>query len=365
VELHVLEATRELAARGHRIGLFYERPGNLVGDFESFCETLVPVRGLRYSNSPLMDLRSILPAVRAAARMRPDVLYTQNFSELVWAVGVRRLVGAPVVCHLHEFKPIRPASLALLGRRVSRFAACSHFMRAAWADHGLNGDRIGVVHGGLDPAAYHPGDAEDRRRARELLGLPPDAYVVLYLGRVIPEKGVDVLLEAWRRLALASDSARLLIVGLPSTPDAYVDGLQARSPAGCEWLPMRRDVVTVLRAGDVLALPSRWDEPFGRVILEAMATGIPAVAAAVGGIPEILTDEHSARLFPREDAAALAQRLSALRHWRRDDPALARRCRDHVTARFGLVAAVDRLEATLARGARTPRSVSSPALHRA
>ena len=107
---------------------------------------------------------------------------------------------------------------------------------------------------------------------------------------------------------------------------------------------MQREVLPMLHASDVLVLPSRWDEPFGRVVVEALATGRPAVAAAVGGIPEILRGEFSGLLFPRGDAGALAERLNALRDWRRDDPALAAHCADHVAENFSLAAYVTRIE---------------------
>jgi glycosyltransferase involved in cell wall biosynthesis len=167
---------------------------------------------------------------------------------------------------------------------------------------------------------------------------------VLYLGRVIPQKGIDVLLDGWRRLGLEPDTARLLIVGLPPTPCPYAEQLRTASPPGCVWLPMRREVLEVLHAADVLVLPSTWDEPFGRVIVEAMASGRPAVASAVGGIPEILDGEFAQMLFPRADAAALADRLRALSQWHRTDPGLGDRCADHVARRFRLDAAVTRLE---------------------
>jgi glycosyltransferase involved in cell wall biosynthesis len=63
-----------------------------------------------------------------------------------------------------------------------------------------------------------------------------------------------------------------------------------------------------------------WEEPFGRVIIEAMATGCPAVASRVGGIAEILTEELSSMLFERGSEEELTARLSELRHWRRDEP---------------------------------------------
>jgi glycosyltransferase involved in cell wall biosynthesis len=344
VELHTLEVSRELAARGHKIDLFYERDGNLTDEFCSFCETISQGPSPLYSDSPLTDLPRIVPRVFAARGRHPDLIYSNNVSELAWAGGVSTLTRSPIVCQFHEFRPVRRVTLSVLGARVHRFVVASQFMRAEWSQGGIDPDRIDVIPVGLASETYPEASDEDRRRSRELLGLPQDAYVVLYMGRLIPEKGLEVLLDAWTRLGLPPDAARLLIVGVPAEPDEYVQKLQADAPAGCEWIAMRRDVEGVLQAADVLVLPSMWDEPFGRVILEAMATGRPAVASAVGGIPEILDGEFTRMLFPRGDAPALADCLRTLINWRRDDPGLGSRCADHVARRFTLDATATRLE---------------------
>jgi glycosyltransferase involved in cell wall biosynthesis len=344
VELNMVETLRELAARGHRICLFYEEPGNLADDFRSFCESMHRGASPRYSETPLREVPRIAMRALATARQRPDLIFANNFSELAWAAAVKALTRAPVVCHLHEFQPVRRSSLKLLGPRMDRVILSSRYMRDVWTNHGLDPARIEIVHPGMSSSLYTTGSDVDRLAMRRQLGIPADAYVVLYMGRLIPEKGVDVLLDAWRSLALAPERARLLIVGLPAVADGYIDGLRAMSPPGCEWLETVRDVVPMLHASDVLAAPSRWDEPFGRVVVEAMATGRPAVAAAVGGIPEILRGEFAGLLFPRGDAAALAQRLLALQDWRTNDPALAAHCADHVAANFSLDATVTQLE---------------------
>ena len=348
VELNMLETTRELAARGHRICLFYEQGGNLADEFRSFCDSMHPGGSPLYSETPVRDVPRIAMRAIAASRCRPDLIFANNVSELAWAAAVKALTRAPIVCHLHEFKRIRASSMKLLAGRVDRFFVSSGYMRKVWVNHGLDPSRIDVIHPGLSQSAYAIVSDEERALARRALGLPEDAYVALCMGRLIPEKGVDVLLDAWRRLALPPDRARLLIVGLPPVTDAYIDGLRAMTPPGCEWLPMQREVVRVLQASDVVAMPSRWDEPFGRVVIEAMATGRPAVAAAVGGVPEILRGDFAGMLFPRGDSEALAERLLALRDWRTTNPALAAHCADHVAENFSIKGAVTQLEQVFA-----------------
>ncbi len=348
VELHVLEATRELARRGHQISLHYERDGNLSVEFGAFCETLLRGPSPLYSSSPIADAPRVTSRAVAARRPRPDLVYANNVSELAWATGIRFLTGASIVCHMHEFRPFRRTSLSVLGSQVDQFVVASRFMRDTWERQGVDPGRVEVIPYGFDLEAYPPGSTEEGLLSRGAMGLPADAYVVLCMGRIIPEKGVDVLLEAWRRLALPSDRARLVIVGVPGTPDQYVQRLQADAPPGCDWVPFQRNVIGALHAADVLVLPSMWEEPFGRVTLEAMATGRPTVASAVGGIPEVLDGEFTRMLFPRGDAAALAERLSGLANWRAADPDLARRCIEHVEQRYLLADTVSRLEGLFA-----------------
>jgi glycosyltransferase involved in cell wall biosynthesis len=234
-----------------------------------------------------------------------------------------------------------------LSRWPSRYIASSAYVRQAWAQHGISPDRIELIPLGMDLDAYPPGSTVEREQARVALGLPPDAYVALYMGRMVPEKGIDLLLEAWAALGLSPDAGRLLIVGTPEDPgseDSYLRELRRKSPIGCEWLPVRRDVLTVLHAADVLVLPSVWDEPFGRVIVETLATGRPVIASAVGGIPEILDGELRHMLFPRGDVQALTERLRALRNWRRDDPDLGLRCAEHATRKYSLKGVADQYE---------------------
>ena len=129
--------------------------------------------------------------------------------------------------------------------------------------------------------------------------------------------------------------------------DGYADRLRAAAPGNVRWLPMRRDVLPPLHAADVVVLPAQWQEPFGRVVIEGMATGRPVVASRVGGVPEILTGEFADLLVEPGDPTALTAKLESLRHWRTDDPALAGRCTAHVLDHFSLATSVDRIEEML------------------
>lgn len=167
-------------------------------------------------------------------------------------------------------------------------------------------DRVVVVGNGIDVDQFEP------RTAR-----PAGPVRVMFVGRVIREKGVDVLLDAAKRL---SRDVEVVIVGsagfdagAPLT--AYEEGLRRsaralRSPV--QFLPFvdRAALPALLRTADVLVVPSRWAEPSGLTVAEGMASGLPVVASRVGGIPEVLGD---AGLLVGPDAPdELASALQAL-----------------------------------------------------
>ncbi|MET3804360.1 glycosyltransferase involved in cell wall biosynthesis [Nakamurella sp. UYEF19] len=358
VELNTLQVTRELHARGHRISALYNESGALHSDWEAMTEELRQVPSFDAVKSTLLrDVPRLLPAVRAAAAMKPDVVYLNRCEQLIWGVLASRLAGARLVVHLHN-RPTMPG-ISIFGKLTAGFAAVSADIRQEWLRAGLPSERVSVVHNGIDQADYPAAGRPEMLEARNALGIDPDEYVVLYYGRAAPEKGVDVLLDAWRRTDQVG--ARLLLVadGLPADT-GYVRRLRADLPASVTWLPMRKDVLSLLNAADVVVLPAQWQEPFGRVVIEAMATGRPVLASRVGGIPEILTGEFEDMLFEPTDSAALAGKLQSLRSWRTDDPALASRCTQHVLDHFSLKSSVDQVESilqTAADGGRRRRPV--------
>ena len=349
-ELNVFQVSRGLVQRGHAIDLIAARDGALAEEYRTFCRSVTRCPVFDFARSTaLRDLVRMTPAVVATARKKPDVVYPNRFAEIVWAAAAGRLSRAPVVCHLHEIRHARPGSFP--NDHVRRFIAVSEFLKGQWVEIGLNPDLIDVVHNGVSSDQYPPGGKEEQDLARARLGLPKEGFVALYFGRLDPEKGLDVLLDAWRRLGIGGGEGRLLLVGSPSTHlrdgARYVEGLRANAPPGCIWLPAQADVVVPLHAADVVVLPTICDEGFPRVIIEALATGRPVLASRIGGIPELLTGEFERFLLEPGDAGMIASALGSLVGWQQREPELAGRCSAHIRDHFSLDRLVEGVERSL------------------
>jgi len=249
-------------------------------------------------------------------RARPDIVHAEVEPWSLAALQLVRAAGkAPVVLFTWENLegPRRFASRVIervVLRRVRHVIAGNHGARARMLRRGVPAGRVTVLPQlGVDPARYATGDAARARAA----GAPhaAGAPVVGFVGRVVPEKGVDVLVEA-----LASIDARLLVVGDGAARSA-LQACTSRWPAGKAVFvgaAADADVPNHLACMDVLVLPSRttpsWAEQFGHVLIEAMAAGVPVVGSSSGAIPEVIGE--AGVVFPDGDAHALRAQLTGL-----------------------------------------------------
>lgn len=166
-----------------------------------------------------------------------------------------------------------------------------------------------------------------RDAGRGAFNIDEHRTVLVFAGRMAPEKGLTVLLEAFKKVVAAVSPAPLLLVA--GTPKLGVEGAPAM------WGPLefyaqdvhrlaqdlpvrflgglpRRELSKVYAAADVFVCPSLWQEPFGMVNVEAQACGLPVVASAVGGIPDVVQHEVNGLLVPPGDPLSLAHALLRL-----------------------------------------------------
>jgi glycosyltransferase involved in cell wall biosynthesis len=141
------------------------------------------------------------------------------------------------------------------------------------------------------------------------LGLPAGAIVFGFVGRWEIQKGVWELAQAWPRVAAVLPHAHLVVVGWGPLEREFRDAL--RDAPRVLDLGFREDIPELMKAFDVLVAPFH-NEGFGLVLAEAMAAGVPVVAARAGAIPELIEDGAEGRLARVEDAAALASAMVEL-----------------------------------------------------
>lgn len=162
---------------------------------------------------------------------------------------------------------------------------------------------------GVDDVLFHPSKRSLSLRQRHSLG---NAFTFLHVGRLAPEKGVDVLLEAFRQVEaqLGADRVKFIVAGAGPS----LDGLRALAPRNVTFLgnlDRHRELPALYASADAFLFAST-TETLGLVVLEAMASGLPVIATAAGGVADNLRDGENGLAFPAMDAVACAAAMTRL-----------------------------------------------------
>ena len=265
----------------------------------------------------------------AMARFAPDVVLSYwLYPDAFGAMRAASRLGIPWVAGARgsDLRVRDAVSRMLTGqvvRRARRLLVVSEDLRrVAIERYGAAPDRTITIPNGCNAAIFHPAS---RSEARRQLGVDEGARLVVYVGRLVPEKGLRELLEATAMLSQAHPRVELALIGDGPLRDELDQS--ARRIAGVPvHLPGAMDASMVARwmaASDLVTLPS-YSEGHPNVLVEALASGRPVVATHVGGIPEVVDASCGVLVAPR-DVHALSVALGQVMDRRWDPDALARR----------------------------------------
>lgn len=292
----------------------------------------------------LMALPGIVRQVRAIARhaKQYDVLFLNTQKALVLGALGKPLHRRAIIWHLHDivsrehFGPLQRLIVKWTVRfAVDHVVANSHASAASLtALTGRPPDSVPVVHNGVDLNEFRRVDAADIGALRRRLHLPENRYLLGLFGRLAPWKGQHVALQALTRLPRQT---HLVLVGAAMFgEEAYAASLRDEAVRlgianRVHFAGFRDDVPAWMKAVDVILHTSTVPEPFGRVIIEGMAAGRPVIAAAAGGVTEIIRHGDNGWFVEPGNAAALADAVETLQ----SAPELAQRLSDRALIDVG------------------------------
>jgi L-malate glycosyltransferase len=259
---------------------------------------------------------------RAGRRQEAEILHANSIRAGIVGGLARSSQAANVVC-VRDCLPRRPlttAAMRLIAATATIVVANSRYT-ARFVEAVAPRARLETVHNPVDLARWDP-TRIDRGWARARLGEAGASGLLLgIIAQLTPWKGHDTAIEALALARREGVDAHLLLIGSAKFVDratrfdneAYVARLKAlvsdtHLNGHVSWLGEREDVPELVRALDALLLPS-WEEPFGRVLIEAMAMGVPVIATDVGGPSEFIQDGRQGYLLPPREPRGWAHAI--------------------------------------------------------
>ena len=265
----------------------------------------------------------LISQVRAhVRRVNPDLIHANSVRAGLVATAATIGLHTPVIWHAHDMLPRHPLSTAIrlvvLCSARTRVIAISRAVAGRFRGHVLRSAKacasMIVIHNAVDSEEFYP-DAASRQKTRNDLNLSDADQAIGIIGQLTPRKGQLELLQAFAFVLQQLPQAKLIIVGAPlfNRDEEYfrclTETAQAQGVAEqVRFLGARADIRAITGALDLLVVNSLV-EPFGLVVLEAMACGTPVLATAVDGIPEIIRHGEDGWLVPSRDKKALASAI--------------------------------------------------------
>jgi glycosyltransferase involved in cell wall biosynthesis len=287
------------------------------------------------SNSFRLSVLSGL--VRILREHRVDILHCHRHKATLYGTLAASIAKTPVVlAHVHGLGRTRNLRRKLMNvllfRKVNRIIPVANsvkedVMRNNWR---LSADKLFVLENSIDYERF-ANVSVSKAEAKQMLGVPEDAFVYGTVGRLAATKGLSYSIEAFAKVKQQIPSSQLVLAGDgPSKADLQNQAANMPCRDSILFLGHRENIEQLLKGMDVFVLSSV-AEGMPRVILEAMAAGVPCVATEVGGIPEIISGGDVGFLVPPGDSNALALTMLEVANMPKDKlAALAERAQNRV-----------------------------------
>jgi glycosyltransferase involved in cell wall biosynthesis len=299
------------------------------GDFQAHSM----LRSLRLLGNTGRAARGLYRLARFIKRRKVDVIFCNGTSACFVGAALGLATRTPVLWHVFYSSvadAIRPLHRRLAASNAVTQMVCVSACTATQFEHCP--DKVIVQHDAIDPTEYSPTCAEPSD-IRKKLGLPANAVLFASQGRIVPKKGYLELIFAMaeaRALLKPSEQAELHLLIIGDTPEDTPQNhlLECKAHAtrlGLErnvhFLGFRNDVPALLLASDVVVIPSVYEDPLPRAVMEAMALGKPVLAHAVGGIPEMVVHERTGLLAPKHAGGSRSPLCEGILRYFRDPEA--------------------------------------------
>lgn len=318
-----------------------------------------PITRLRVSLTAVHKEFSVWRALSAhlwGRRRQIDILHGQGAYYTQSIVGpLGRLLGKPSLVKASlandDLRSLTGSSISRVHRRfldmIDAYIAISADLERELLASGLSGAKIRRIPNGVDTERFRPVSLEEKRDAARLLGLPHDRRIALFVGVFDQRKRIDWLAKQW--IAHQGFGSGMLLVGVgPTSREPYGEELRSDLVALASAHPSllrihahTDDIAAYYRAGDCFVFPSS-NEGLPNALLEAMASGLPAVATRVSGSNELVRDGETGAAFDVDDAEGLGAALAAIQG--AAGLRMGARARDLVERQFGIDSIAARYE---------------------
>ncbi|MBC8137754.1 MAG: glycosyltransferase family 4 protein [Fibrella sp.] len=339
-EIHVLNLTERLLARGHDVTVSC-RPG-------FFVEKEAQQRGFKIFHATVrkqQDWHDARPYGRFIKENRFDVVHSHWRADYLVAPTLARLAHVPVILMSHHSPyPLQLKEVLFFPRFISnRFIALSESVRQTLIRCGLRPDKVVTIHHGTDVVAFQQTTASPES-VRAEWGIPAGRVVIGIAGRLASEKGItDVVRAMSNRPELP---LHLILIGAGKLEDEIRALCEARDlTARVTFAGFRHDVNNAIAALDALILPSTWAEPCAAVVQQAMALGKPVIGTNTGGTPEMVVHEKTGFIAEPGDIKQMGDMLARLCAMTDDERIeMGQKGRVRVESHFTLDLMVDKIE---------------------